>query len=154
MDSLVDLTDVQRLIEIVQRHALEGLTVADDDVAVEIVAEPQLVAASPLSAGGALEPASRQPAPAEEAANPHLLQLRSPITGVFYRSPQPTEPAFVQSGDVVEADDPVCLIEAMKIFNEIPAGVNGRLVKCHVQNEQLVVSGELLMEFEPLEDAS
>jgi len=147
MDALVDLADVRRLIAIVQRHGLDGVTVTDEDVAIEIVAPATAVVAAeapPLPA-----PAGPAPAPAQPAA--HLLALRSPITGVFYRSPQPSEPPFVQVGDVVTADDPVCVIEAMKIFNEVPAGLSGRLVRVAVQNEQLVVTGELLMEFEPVE---
>ena len=148
MDGLVDLGDVRRLIDIVQRHALDGLTVVDEEVEVTIVAAPPVPIAGETGAepvAAAFEP----PVPAEPERG-DLLLLKSPITGVFYRSPQPTEPPFVQVGDVVEDDDPVCLIEAMKIFNEIPAGFAGRLARVAVANEQLVVTGEVLMEFEPV----
>ena len=146
MDPLVDLAEVRRLIEIVERHALEGLSVTDEDAEVSITSVPAArgsVAARPMTT-------SESPEREETASN--LLCLRSPITGVFYRSPSPSEPAFVQVGDVVEPDDVACLIEAMKIFNEIPSGVHGRLVRIAATNEQLVVTGEVLMEFEPLED--
>lgn len=140
MDPLVDLGDVQRLIGIVQRHGLDGLTVSEDDVEVSITAEPPL----PTDSAAA--------APVEVAEDrSHLFLLRSPITGVFYRSSSPTEPAFCREGDDVEEHDVVCLVEAMKIFNEITAGVRGKLVRVLAENEQLVVSGEVLMEFEPEE---
>ncbi|NUQ00479.1 MAG: hypothetical protein HUU35_11560 [Armatimonadetes bacterium] len=138
MDSLVDLADVQRLIEIVQRHGLEGLTVVEDDVEVTIAAEP--------AAADAVLPA----AVIEDAPSPYF-QLKSPITGVFYRSSGPNEPPFIKEGDAVEETDVVCLIEAMKIFNEINAGIHGRVVRVTAANEQLVVTGEVLMEIEPLD---
>ncbi len=145
MDPLVDLTQVRKLIEIVERHGLEGLSVTDEDAEVSITSEPS---ARPVAG---LVPAAG--APAEPVADTsHLLRLKSPITGVYYRSPSPSEPPFMQVGDVVEPDDVACLIEAMKIFNEIPVGFHGRLARIVAANEQLVVTGEVLMEFEPLED--
>lgn len=140
MEPLVDLGDVQRLIGIVQRHGLEGLTVVEDDVEVCITATPP-------------EPCPEQVVRAEgvEEDPGNLFLLRSPITGIFYRSSSPAEPAFCREGDLLEEHDVVCLVEAMKIFNEITAGVRGRLVRVVAENEQLVVSGEVLMEFEPEE---
>jgi biotin carboxyl carrier protein len=149
MEPLVDLTDVRRLIDIVQRHGLQGLTVTDErDV------EVRIVAAAPLAGAPASEPAPFAPAATAELPEPPAggHRLLSPITGVFYRSPTPADPPFAQVGDVIEPDDPVCLIEAMKIFNEIPAGCHGRLTRVAVTNEQLVVTGEVLMEFAPLGD--
>lgn len=140
MDSLVDLSDVQRVIDIVQRHGLDGLTVSDGETEIRVTAEQQAVAEVAASAA---EP--EPPAPSG------LLALKSPITGVFYRTSSPNDPPFVREGDVVEPHDTVCLIEAMKIFNEITAGMAGRVARIVAQNEQLVVSGEVLMEFEPLE---
>lgn len=148
MDPLVDLAEIRNLLQIVERHGLEGLEVSDAESQVTIVAQPL---AAPLAAPAAAPLAAE----AEEVVDDgDKLCLRSPITGVFYRSPSPGEPPFVQVGDVLEAEDPVCLIEAMKIFNEIPAGVAGRLSRILATNEQLVVSGEVLMEFEPLEDSA
>lgn len=149
MDSLVDLAEVRRLIEIAQRHGLEGLTVTRDEVEISItVGWP---CKSEERAAPDRSP-SRAPEPTEDLGSTRLVRLTSPITGVFYRSPSPNQPPFVEVGDRVEEHDTVCLIEAMKIFNEIPAGVHGRLVRVVAANEQLVVTGEVLMEFEPLGD--
>lgn len=147
MDPLVDLTEVQRLIEIVERHGLEGLSVTEEDAEVSITSVPSArpTAGLPVASAAGIEAEA-------EVENSRLLRLKSPITGVFYRSPSPSEPQFVQVGDVVEPDDVACLIEAMKIFNEIPVGFHGRLVRVVATNEQLVVTGEVLMEFVPLED--
>lgn len=152
MDPLVDLSDVKRLIEIVERHGLESLTVQDDEVEVSITAEP--TGEVQATAGGAAMPVAEADAGGALKASvepSRLYQLKSPITGVFYRSPAPTQPPFCQVGDLVDEHDPVCLIEAMKIFNEITAGVRGKLARVVAANEQLVVTGEVLMEFERLE---
>ncbi len=141
MDPLVDLADVQRLIDIVQRHGLAGVTVVEDDVEIAITAEP------PLTTAGAVAPSAGRPP--EVAAPSRYYQLKSPITGVFYRSSAPSEPPFAKEGDLVDEIDTVCLIEAMKIFNEITAGIHGRIVRVVAANEQLVVTGEVLMEIDP-----
>lgn len=141
MDSLVDLADVQRLIGIVERHGLTGLTWREGEQEVSLAAKPPR---------GDEALALATSATASEAPPSHYHQLKSPITGVFYRSASPNEPVFCKEGDLVEEHDTVCLIEAMKIFNEITAGVHGRLVRVVAANEQLVVTGEVLMEFEPV----
>jgi len=141
MDPLVDLADVQRLIEIVQRHGLAGVTVVEDDVEIAITAEaPRATAAAPAVAAVH---------PSEVAAPSRYYQLKSPITGVFYRSSAPSAPPFAKEGDLGDETDTVCLIEAMKIFNEITAGVHGRIVRVVAATEQLVVTGEVLMEIDP-----
>ena len=146
MDSLVDLSDIQRLIEIVERHGLEGLSVSDAGVEIDIVAEQP-----PAGASAGIDRVGDLGEVAPIGPPPGIVQLKSPITGVFYRSPHPDEPLFCQVGEVVEESDVVGLIEAMKIFNEITAGLHGRLVRVVAANEQLVVTGEVLMEFEPLD---
>ncbi|MCC7494121.1 MAG: hypothetical protein IT204_17310 [Fimbriimonadaceae bacterium] len=146
MDPLVELTDLQRLLDIVQRHGLESLAVREDDLEINITALPAAEVAAVL--------ATVAPEPLGDDRPSHWIPLKSPITGVFYRSSSPNEPSFVKEGDVVEETDTVCLIEAMKIFNEISAGARGRVVRVVAANEQLVVTGETLMEFEPLDGHS
>jgi acetyl-CoA carboxylase biotin carboxyl carrier protein len=74
-----------------------------------------------------------------------LVHVASPMVGVFYRSPAPGAPSFVEVGSEVEVGQTVGLVEAMKVFNEIVSEVAGRVVAVSVQNEQLVQMGETLV---------
>lgn len=73
-----------------------------------------------------------------------LIRVKSPMLGTFYRSPKPGAPPFVQVGQVVSEDDTVCIIEVMKLFNTIKAGVRGRIAKVCVENAQMVEFQQIL----------
>jgi acetyl-CoA carboxylase biotin carboxyl carrier protein len=102
-------------------------------------AAPPQVAAPPEAAPG-------EPLP-EPPGNLHVI--KSPIVGTFYAAPAPDAPPFVQPGDHVEAGKVLCIIEAMKLMNEIESDVAGEIVKCHVANAQPVEYGELLFSIRP-----
>jgi acetyl-CoA carboxylase biotin carboxyl carrier protein len=89
------------------------------------------------------EPARVEPAgvhPAEEG----LVAVRSPILGIFYRAPRPGAPPFVEVGSEVRADDTVCLIEVMKLFNTVTAGAAGRIARICAENGKMVEYGQVL----------
>ncbi|HEX8089577.1 MAG TPA: acetyl-CoA carboxylase biotin carboxyl carrier protein [Blastocatellia bacterium] len=92
------------------------------------------------------EPAPVQPSSPPEPVIPEvqLHTIKSPIVGTFYRSPSPTSDSFVKIGDHVEHDNVVCIIEAMKLMNEIQAEVSGEVVKIYVENGQPVEYGQPL----------
>jgi acetyl-CoA carboxylase biotin carboxyl carrier protein len=77
------------------------------------------------------------------------MQVESPMVGVFYRSSSPGSPAFVEVGDVVTVGQTLCLLEAMKLFNELKAEQEGRVKAIHVESGQPVEFGQLLFELEP-----
>jgi len=87
-------------------------------------------------------PVAPPPKPAAEEAGLH--EVKSPIVGTFYESPSPGAPAFVKAGDVVQAGQVLCIIEAMKLMNEIEADVGGEIVKRLVNNAQPVEYGQVL----------
>ncbi|WP_062198505.1 acetyl-CoA carboxylase biotin carboxyl carrier protein [Massilibacterium senegalense] len=92
------------------------------------------------------------PAPAAPSANvddPSLVKITSPMVGTFYASPSPDQPAYVKVGDKVDEESIVCIVEAMKLFNEIEAEVKGEIVEVLVQNEQLVEYGQPLFLVKP-----
>jgi acetyl-CoA carboxylase biotin carboxyl carrier protein len=78
------------------------------------------------------------------------IRVESPMVGVFYRAPQPGAPPFVEVGDVVAAGQTLCVLEAMKLFNELKADADGRIRSIHADNGQAVEFGTLLFELEPL----
>jgi acetyl-CoA carboxylase biotin carboxyl carrier protein len=105
----------------------------------------------PPSAAASKAPAAEPPkAPASESPAKDYLFIRSPTVGTFYASPEPGKPPFVKVGDVVSPDTTVCIVEAMKVFNAIPAEVSGRVVAMLVENEQPVEYNQPLFKVEPL----
>ena len=117
---------------------------------------PARVAPS-VSAGSSAAPqqssATRAPAPvaapAEEVVPAGMIAVRSPMLGTFYRAPSPGEKPFVEVGGRVTADETVCLVEVMKLFNSIKAGVSGRVARILVENGSMVEHAQLLMLIEP-----
>jgi len=79
----------------------------------------------------------------------NYLEVRSPIVGTFYRSPSPDKPAFFQVGDTVKQGDVVCIVEAMKLFNEIESEVSGKVVKVMVEDAQPVEYDQVLFLVDP-----
>ncbi|MEB3292684.1 MAG: acetyl-CoA carboxylase biotin carboxyl carrier protein [Synechococcales bacterium] len=94
-------------------------------------------------------PAVSIPSPPPPASDNRLLEIKSPMVGTFYRAPAPDEPPFVDRGDRVKSGQTVCIIEAMKLMNEIESEFNGEIVEILVQNAQPVEFGQVLMRINP-----
>jgi|SRR5579859_6096525 len=107
------------------------------------VASAPATHSSPVPASGG--PAAPQPAAAEE----DLHQVKSPIVGTFYESPAPGAPPFVKPGDQVAAGQVLCIIEAMKLMNEIESDASGEIVRVLVNNGQPVEYGQALFAIRP-----
>jgi acetyl-CoA carboxylase biotin carboxyl carrier protein len=107
---------------------------------------PSIAAAAPAPAAAAPAPSPPAPAAAPAAAEPEegLSLVKSPIVGTFYRTPDPNSPPFVNVGDRVRVGQVLCIIEAMKLMNEIEAEVAGEIVKIHHESGQPVQYGEPL----------
>lgn len=97
-------------------------------------------------------PAAEKPAaaPAPAAASSKLIAIKSPMVGTFYRAPSPEKPPFVQVGDEVTIGKKICVIEAMKLFNEIESEVKGRVVQVLVEDKTPVVYDQPLFMVEPI----
>lgn len=88
---------------------------------------------------------------AESAGEEGRYAIKAPVLGIFYRSPKPGTPPFVEVGQVVKEDDIVCIIEVMKLFNSVKAGMNGRVVEICAENTEMVEFDQTLFVLEPLE---
>ncbi len=106
-------------------------------VAAPLAVVPQPAAAQPIAAAAA-------EAPAEEAADPNLVFITSPFVGTFYRAPAPDADPFVQVGSTVKQGQTLCIVEAMKLMNEIEAEFAGTILECLVENGQSVEFGQKL----------
>jgi len=109
------------------------------------VGAPEAAASLPA----APPPAAALAPPAEAEAEPGLTIVKSPIVGTFFRSPDPSAPPFVSVGDRVKVGQVLCIIEAMKLMNEIEAELAGEIVKVHHDNGQPVQYGEPLFTLRP-----
>jgi len=105
----------------------------------------------PVVVHGPSAPVQKETGPAaEQDESRNVVVVNSPIVGTFYRSPSPDSPAYVEVGDVVKKGQVICIIEAMKLMNEIEAEVGGRVVSILVDNAQPVEYGEPLFHIEPV----
>jgi len=151
-----ELHDLKRLIRLVQRTGIGELELNSGGRSVRISAAPSngawvapAPAAGPRPAALAAAPATPAPAPPAEPAS-NLKPITSPMVGTFYRSPAPDADPFVEVGDVVAVGQTVCIIEAMKLMNEIEAETKGRVAQVLVENAQPVEFGQKLFLIEPL----
>ena len=115
--------------------------------AAQLVPDPLPASVPPLSAPMPESGGIEEAAVAQE--NEGLVAVRSPILGIFYRAPQPGAPPFVEEGSDVGAEDTVCLIEVMKLFNTVKAGVAGRIARICVENGKMVEYGQVLVFISP-----
>ena len=154
-----DLDKLQKLVEMMEKHALtevhlrrgnEQWRLRRGPREVMMHAVPQLPPQpmpSSIHTPTPVPAAASAVAPAAEASG--LVEIKSPTVGTFYSSPSPGEPAFVSVGSVVTPESIVCLIEAMKVFNQIPAEINGTIAAVLVQSGDAVEFGQPLFRVKP-----
>ena len=152
----IGLAEIRRLIRLVQRTGIGELEISSSGRTVRISAAagnsagPSSPGSAALSisapAGGPLAGGS----PAEAPATDHHVAITSPMVGTFYRAPAPDADPYVEVGDIVEVGQTVCIVEAMKLMNEIESEVRGRVVKILVENAQPVEFGQRLFQVEPV----
>ncbi len=140
---------IREIVRIVQETGVGEVTIEEDDLRVTVRRSDERVA-EPLLPVAALAGEQRAEVPLTPPSN-GLVRVESPMVGTFYRAPQPGAPPFVEEGDVVGVGQTLCILEAMKLMNEVKAEVEGRIRAIHVQNGEPVEFGQLLFEVEPLE---
>ncbi|NOZ08936.1 MAG: acetyl-CoA carboxylase biotin carboxyl carrier protein [FCB group bacterium] len=104
----------------------------------------------PQTAAPAPQPAQVAEGSAEKSDSTPELLVKAPLVGTYYASPKPDAPPFVKVGDIIDVGQTVCLIEAMKIFNEIESEVAGKVVRIMLENEAPVEYGQTLLVVEPV----
>jgi oxaloacetate decarboxylase (Na+ extruding) subunit alpha len=138
---------IQELVRIVQDTGIGEVTIEEDGMRVTVRATPDLPAWAAAEAPLAVpEPGE----PSTAAVTGTMVRVESPMVGTFYRAPQPGAPSFVEIGDVVGPGQTLCILEAMKLMNEVKADVEGVVRAVHAENAQPVEFGQLLFELEPL----
>lgn len=162
----MELKQIQELIKAVNKSEVSELSIKDGDFEItikhsksnseqQVVTVQQAPVPQPVAAAPQPQPqAAPAPAPAasdagNDAANANLITIKSPMIGTFYRSPKPGEPPFINVGDSISEGDNICIIEAMKLFNEIESEVSGKIVKVLVEDASPVEYDQELFLVEP-----
>jgi acetyl-CoA carboxylase biotin carboxyl carrier protein len=155
---VIDVQQVRELIELMVEHDLTEIRVKQGDTTVSlrkgpdggvsVLPAPVVQTAAPPATTVEATPAVAEPA-AEPAEDEGLVAVTSPMVGSFYTGPDPDSPPFVKVGQEVSPDTTVCIIEAMKVFNEIKAEVAGTVERIVAANEQAVEFGETLILIRP-----
>lgn len=162
----MDIKQIQDLIRFVSKAGVSEVAIEQNDFKITIktgqaqtVVTATIPAATPVQAAQASAPVTNAPAPiavAEAAAAPaaadtsKYITIKSPMIGTFYRSATPEKPSFVNVGDEISNGSVLCIIEAMKLFNEIESEVSGRIVKVLVDNSSPVEYDQPLFLVEPM----
>jgi acetyl-CoA carboxylase biotin carboxyl carrier protein len=146
----VDLKEIKALIDLMQKNGLTAFEMEKDGFRISLAKEtgyaPAMAYAAPPAAPAAAVPAPAA-APAEAAPAASGKEIPSPMVGTFYSSPSPESPAFVKVGQKVTPDTVVCIIEAMKVMNEIKAEVSGTITEVAAENGQPVQFGQALFRY-------
>ncbi len=158
----MNLTQIQELIKFVAKSGVNEVAIEQKDFKITIKAEhdkkgkiqeviqvavPQVTSAPTMSAPVSATPA----APVAKADEPvgNTIEIKSPMIGTFYRSSSPDKPSFIEVGTIIKPGDTVCIIEAMKLFNEIESEISGRVVKVLVNDSTPVEYDQPLFLVEP-----
>ena len=159
----MELKDIQNLIKFVARSGANEVKLEMEDIKITIKtgegktettilqhAAPLSMATAPIAQAPVEVAAPAAPAaPAAADEDSKYLTITSPMIGTFYRKPSPDKPLFVEVGDTVQGDSVVCVIEAMKLFNEIESEVSGKIVKILVEDSTPVEFGQPLFLVDP-----
>ena len=149
--------EIQDLIDFIAQSGLDEVNIETEGLKLNVkrnagivpVVQAVLPAAAPAALSPATAPAAAAQTPAATVQNDSTVIVRSPMIGTFYRSASPESPLFVEVGDDMKKGQIVCIIEAMKLFNEIESEVSGRIVKVLVENATPVEYDQPLFIVEP-----
>jgi acetyl-CoA carboxylase biotin carboxyl carrier protein len=156
----MNIKEIQDLIRFVSKSGVSEVEIEQKDFKITIktpVGGKEVIAMAPVAAPMpvAVQAPVASPAPAAAPAAPapaaesKLIEIKSPMIGTFYRSPGPDKPSFVEVGSTIKAGDKVCIIEAMKLFNEIESEISGTIVKVLVNDSSPIEFDQPLFLVEP-----
>jgi acetyl-CoA carboxylase biotin carboxyl carrier protein len=153
-----DVRKLRKFIELMNEHDLSEIDLRQGDQRIRLRRGPefvnmagttQMMPATPAAGGNPAASPSTAGGPTGAGDNPNQLAIRSPMVGTFYAAASPDSAPFVKVGDQVGPETTVCIIEAMKVFNEIPAECSGRIVAVLATSGQATEFGQALFRVEP-----
>ena len=155
---IFDVRKIRRLVELMKEHDLSEIDLQQGEVRIQLrrasAAAPPVIVSAPAPArplpAGPPAPESDAPVAAEPKAG-GIAVIKSPMVGTFYAAPDPDSPPFVKVGDHVGPETTVCIVEAMKVFNQIPAELGGRIIAVLAENGSPVEFGQPLFKVDTRE---
>jgi acetyl-CoA carboxylase biotin carboxyl carrier protein len=155
----MDFDEIKQILDMMREHELSEFELERDNFKLRVRKQGgHWVVGAPAGHVAMPAPPLAPPAPAAASAAPVLTKadeeidlavVKSPIVGTFYRSAEPGARAYAEVGDTVKKGQVLCIIEAMKLMNEINAEIDGEIVKCYVENGHAVQYGERLFAIKP-----
>jgi acetyl-CoA carboxylase biotin carboxyl carrier protein len=152
----LDVKSIHQLVRLMKRYDMTAIDLVDGDTRIRLRRRgPEAVVATPATAAlypptaPAASPQATTPPPTAPAATSTDNVIESPMVGTYYASPSPDSPPFVTVGSSIRPETTVCVIEAMKVFTDIPAGVSGTVTEILVKNGQPVEFGQPLFRVRP-----
>lgn len=148
-NDVFSVSKIRELLELMKEYDLSEIDLAQADQQIRLArgaSQQPVMVSTPMMHAAHPQPASTMPTagsaansvPSAPADGPHIKTINSPMVGTFYSRPKPTADDFVKVGSKVSPETVVCIVEAMKVFNEIPAEVSGIIVELLVGNEEAV----------------
>ena len=140
----MNIEEIKVLAEILDIHGLSSLEVSEGEIKVRLEKRVRAAVAQPRSAAAPAVPPRDAGADDQSVDFNHLVEVKSPLVGVFYAAPSPDSEPFVRLGSKVKKGDVLCVIETMKLMNEIPAEQDGEIVDICVKNGDIAEFGQVL----------
>jgi acetyl-CoA carboxylase biotin carboxyl carrier protein len=151
-------TEIRDLIDFIAQSGLNEVDIETKELKLHVKREPDqkvlkssapMMAAAPVAVAAPVAAPAAAPKAEKPAAGKNTIEIKSPMIGTFYRSSNPDSPPFVSVGDKISKGQVVCIIEAMKLFNEIESEVSGTIVKATIENSSPVEYDQVLFVVEP-----
>ena len=144
MSQELPIKNINKLAEILKEKDLNEIEVESGDFVIRVRKDSAAVQHIATN-GSAPVAAAPSASPAPPANDPNLVEVKSPMVGTFYLSPSPGADPFVKVGDKVKAGDTICIVEAMKLMNELPAEISGEVVEICASDSQAISFGQVIM---------
>jgi len=158
--SRIELQDIKKLIEMIEKSPITEFELVDKELkikiskngtsasAMHVISAPAMPVPGPAMAAAPVIAPAAPAAPAVDNKR-QLVEVKSPMVGTFYRAPSPDAEPYVRMGDTVEPGKVICIVEAMKLMNELECEVRGRIAEIVVENAQPVEFGQVLFRVDP-----
>ncbi len=142
--NVFDVRKIGHLVELMKKHDLNEIDLRQGDMRIQLRRGGQAEASEPPAPVAAKAPKPALAAAEKSADEEHVALIRCPMVGTFYTAADPDSSPFAKAGDIVSTETTVCIVEAMKVFNEIQAEVSGKILAVLVENGEPVEFGQPL----------